>query len=364
VLQLVFAIFLMLGAWTAWRRNPMYSARSTLRAAVIILLAIAGLIALIVATVNFTINRSPVVAGGALAAVIIVGALSMIFLIQAVTVPRESKPAALPHSVKLVTTNRRKIYTWLKVFAILIGVFALGGLIPGAARYISLTLGGFTLLLAIILLPVLYVTSRGFDQSLTELELNPWVHWLYTAEQWTAWSDIQADRAAATPPTFLLRRDWRRLAWPLIAIVIGVYFFVPGPWLWKTAYILFICAAIVSIAALGGRSASSTSEKLRAKLLAASPEAWFGRDGVFCDGVFTPWLNVSTYLLAAEIDQRQPRSLLFRFERSVPNPYGPTQAIPIHQSVLIPASANSNADLIRLQHELTARCPKASIALA
>jgi hypothetical protein len=38
----------------------------------------------------------------------------------------------------------------------------------------------------------------------------------------------------------------------------------------------------------------------------ANPEAWFGRDGVFCDGVFTQWLSVSVYLVSAAIDQRQP----------------------------------------------------------
>ena len=47
MIQLVFAIFLMTGAWAAWRRNPLYSTRSTLRSAAIALLAIAGVIVLI-----------------------------------------------------------------------------------------------------------------------------------------------------------------------------------------------------------------------------------------------------------------------------------------------------------------------------
>jgi hypothetical protein len=53
---------------------------------------------------------------------------------------------------------------------------------------------------------------------------------------------------------------------------------------------------------------------------------------------------------------------MFNFERSVPNPYGPTQIIPIHQAVLIPNGKES--DLARLQQELTARCPRAQISLA
>ena len=362
MLQLVFAIFLMTGAWAAWRRNPLYSTRSTLRSAAIALLAIAGVIVLIVATVNLTANRSVAVAASALASVIVFGTLALIFIIQAVSVPEESKPASVPHSVRLVTNNRRKVYTWLKVFAILIMAFALGGLIHGVARYVSLTLGGLALFLAIILLPVLYVTNRGMDQSLTAIELDPWVHWQYTPEQWQQWSAVQAARLEATPPAFVLRRDWRPFLFPFAIIIGGVAFFVPGSWLYKGPYLILICAAILTIAILSGRGGAAHAAKLHAKLLQAAPEAYFGRDGVFCDGVFSPWLNVSTYLLSAAIDQREPRSILLRFERSVPNPYGPTQVIPIHQSVLIPA--NAGGDLARLQQELIARCPKAQIALA
>jgi hypothetical protein len=358
---LIFAIFLMMGAWAAWRRNPLYSKRSTLRAAGISLLAIGGVILLIVATVNLTMNRSPVVAGIALAAVIIFGTLALIFIITAVSTPKESKPAALPHSVKLVTNNRRKMYIWVKVFAILLGIFAMIALIPGTARIVALTIGGMTLFLAIILLPVLYWTSRTADKSLTETELNPWVHWIYTPDQWAQWSAVQVERLSATPPSFVLKRDWHRFVFPFVLIIGGVVFFVPGSWLFKGPYLGVVCVAILAIAVFAGRGGASHADKLHAKLMQASPEAWFGRDGVFCDGVFTQWLSVSVYLVSATIDQRQPRSLSLRFEKSVPNPYGPTQIVPIHQAVLIPAGAEG--DLARLQQELTARCGRAQVAL-
>ena len=360
--SVIFSIFLILGAWAAWRRSPTYSRRSTLHAAVIILLAIVGGVALIVATVHFTINRSPVVAGCALAVAIVVGSLSMIFFIQAATVPKESKPAALPHATKLVTVNRLKVYKWIKVSAVLVAVFAFGGLLPGAAGIVSLTLGGFTLFLAVVLLPVYYFNTRGLDQSLTAVELDPWVHWQYTPEQWQQWSDVQAGRLRATPPSFLLARDWRRFLFPFAIIIGGVAFFCPGSWIFKAAYLALVCGAILALAVASGRGGASVADKLHARLLAAPPEAYFGRDGLFSDGVFTPWLNISVYLISAAIDERQPRSLLFNFERIVPNPYGPTQTIPIHQAVLIPAASQN--DLARLQRELIARCPKAQITLA
>lgn len=363
MVQLVFALLFLFSAWAAWRRHPLYSRRSTLRAIFVVLLAVAGAITLIVAAVKFSEGRSPAVGFSAIGVVIVVDTLALIFIITAFTTPRESKPASLPHATHLVTTNRAKVYKWAKVFAIIIGVFLIPGLlIPQDIRFAFLTIAGFTAFLAIIFLPVLYWTNRGMDQALTAVELDPWVHWQYTPDQWNAWCNVQAERLRATPPTFVLARNWRRLLWPFGAIAAGVYLFCPGGWQWKTVYIVGVCGAMLALALLSGRGGARGADKLRARLLCAAPEAYFGRDGVFCDGVFTPWLNVSTYLVSAVLDERQPRSAMFNFERSVPNPYGPTQTIPIHQAVLIPIEKET--DLARLQQELTARCPRAQIRLA
>ena len=363
MIQLVFAILFLFSAWAAWRRNPLYSRRSTLRALLVVLLAIVGAITLIVAVVKLTEGRSMAVSLSAIGVVIVVDTLALIFIITAFTTPQESKPASLPHATHLVTTNRAKVYKWVKVFAIIIGACLVPGLlIPQDIRFVFLTIAAMTAFLAIILLPVLYWTNRGMDQSLTAVELDPWVHWQYTPEQWTAWCNVQAERLRATPPTFVLRRSWHRLVWVFGAIAVGVYVFCPGGWHWKTIYIVGVCGAMLALALLSGRGGARGADKLRAKLLRAAPEAYFGRDGIFCDGVFTPWLNVSTYLVSAALDERQPRSAMFNFERSVPNPYGPTQTIPIHQAVLIPNGRES--DLARLQQELTARCPRAQIHLA
>ena len=363
MLQLILAVVFLFSAWAAWRRNPLYSRRSTARSIAVVLPAIAGAIALIAAVVKLTEGRSAAIAFSAIGVVIVVDTLTLIFVIQTLTTPSEAKPTSLPHATKLVTTNRVKVYKWARNCAIVVLVCAIPGmLISGDIRYVFLSIAGFTAFLAVILLPVFYWTNRGFDQSLTALELGPWVHWQYTPEQWIAWCNVQAERLSATPPTFAVARHWHRLLWTFGAIAVGVYVFCPGGWLWKTVYIVGVCGAIMVVAVLGGRGGAHGADKLRAKLLLADPEAFFGRDGIFCDGVFTPWLNVSTYLVSATIDERQPRSVLFNFERSVPNPYGPTQTISIHQAVLIPTGRES--DLGRLQQELTVRCPGAQISLA
>lgn len=100
---------------------------------------------------------------------------------------------------------------------------------------------------------------------------------------------------------------------------------------------------------------------MRTNLLKVTPEVYFGHDGVFCDEVYTTWLTMNVYLTFAFFDERQPRRLLFRFERIDPNPYGGYPAVPFHQSVLIPEGSDN--DIARLQKELAARCPKAQIAL-
>jgi hypothetical protein len=362
VIQLVFAILLLVSAWVGWRRNPLYSKRATLISIGLGLVAIAGAILLIVAAVQLTVNRSAAVMFSTMGVVIVVDVLGLVFIVQTLTVPQGAKPTSLPHATRLVTTNRRKVILWAKVLGIIIGGFAiLGLLIPGDLHYMFLTFAGFTVFIAVILLPALYWTNRGFDQSLTAIELQPWVHWQYSPEQWTAWCDVQAERLKATPPTFDIRRHWHRLLLPFGAITVGVYVFCPGGWLWKTLYIIGVCGAIAAMVILGGRGGAPHADTLRAKLLRAAPEAYFGRDGLFCDGAFLPWINISTYLVSAIIDGRQPRSALFNFERYVPNPYGPTQVVHIHQAVLIPSGKES--DLGRLQRELAARCPKAQIAL-
>jgi len=358
------ALLSVVGAWHAWRRNPAYSNRSTLRLVGVTGLCITALILVIVAAVNLTIHRSEAVAMGTMFAVVVLGALGMIFIIQYASTPKAARlTTAVPASAKLVHVYRRKVYKLAKFFAILLALCAvLALLIPGAAKGAVLAVGGLALLLALVLLPVMYVTNRNFDRSLTALECNSWVHWQYSPGQWQQWTDARVERMKATPPTFVLRRDWLKLAVPLGAIAVGVIVFGPGSAPFKALYVLASCGAIFALVLLSAGSDRHSPDKLRSALRSAAPEVYFGHDGVFCDGVFTTWLTIDNYLKAASVDERAPRSLLFRFEKVVISPYAGNQFIPVYQSVLIPEGAE--ADLARLQHELSTRFPALPIALA
>ena len=102
---------------------------------------------------------------------------------------------------------------------------------------------------------------------------------------------------------------------------------------------------------------------MRSLLLKTAPEVYFGQEGLYCDGIFTPWLSSGVYLLAASLDDRAPRSLLLRFEKIVPGATG-SQPTTADFSIPLPQGDNPSGDLARLQQELSARCPTAIVNLA
>jgi hypothetical protein len=357
------ALFSMVGAWLAWRRNPLYSAAATLRMMVVIGLSIAALILAIIAATHFSMNRSEPVAVATILGVVILGTLAMVFIVQKVTTPKDARlTTALPAGTKILHVHRRKVYKWLKGLAIFLAACgALAWIIPGDAKFAVYAIGGMGLLVAVMLLPVWYFTARSFDRSLTALEIDPWLHWQYPAAQWRQWTEAQVARTQAKPPTFVLRRDWKKLAWPFGLIAAGVIAFSPGSLLERILYVLFCCGAIAALAWLGAWSERRAPTRMRATLEAA-PEVYFGHDGVFCNGVYSPWLGIDAYLTAASVDERPPRSIVLAFEKVVVSPYTANQITRSELGVLIPDGAET--DMARLQRELSARCPKARIALA
>jgi hypothetical protein len=358
------ALFGAFGAWLAWRRNPMYSASSSVRILAAVLLSIGVLVLAIVGAVKFTENRPVLVVIGTMLTVVVLGTFAMIFIIQSVSTPKEARLATvLPASARLVHVHREKVYHWAKILGALVAVFAvLGVVVPGNAKFIALAFGGMTLLLAVILLPVAYVNALHFDRSLTAMELDPWVHWRYSPAQWNEWVETQVARMKTKPPTFILKRDWPKFVLPFAIIAGGVIFFSPGPLLFRAGYVLAVCGAIVGLAVYGTGQERRAPDKLRAQLLKTAPEAYFGHDGLFCDGTYTTWLSLNVYLMSASVDERPPRSLLFSFEKVQPSPYTGNQISTVQHSVALPAGAEG--DVARLQRELSARCPKARVALA
>jgi hypothetical protein len=246
-LGFVFALMSVAGAWAAWHRSPVYAGQSGLRALGSIVLFLAAAIAAIVATVHFTQPLSAALQFAIMGLLVIGLTLGMVFSIQAITIPKASRlVTTLPTSVKTLTVHRDYFYRWTKYAIGFIAVCGAGLLLPKIARYVIGALGGIALLLAAVTLPLLYINARKMDRALTGLELDPWIHWQYSAAQWQAWSNVLAARVAAVPP-FSLRRSVRKLFWPFAAIGASVMIFSPLTVLQNTLYVVAIWGFMLAL---------------------------------------------------------------------------------------------------------------------
>jgi hypothetical protein len=351
------------GAWMAWRRNPAYSTRSTVRMVGVTAVAIALLFCVVFAAADFSTRQPEPVAITLMALVVVFATLMMILIVQRASTPKAARlTTSLPPAATVVTVHRRQAQRWFKgAAAALLVSAAAAAIIPGNAKFVPLIFGALVLGMGAIMLPVMYLSARTLDLSLSSVEYNPWVHWQYTAGQWLEWSDAQVARLSAIPPEATFKVALHKLVWPFLVVSVGVIGFSPGTLLERVLYVVGVFAVILTAVWRSATANRRAPGKLRIKLRQAPREAYFGHDGMYCDGEYTVWLSTDVYLLSGVIDQRPPRSLKFEFEKVIFNPYNAYQRFTIWRSVLIPEGAEE--DLKRLQRELAARCATAKISL-
>jgi hypothetical protein len=355
----IFVLLMVAGSWTAWRRNPMYSTRSTVRGIIAYLLMVAALIGGLVGVIELTSKRSPEVAMTALFSFIAVATVAMIWGIMKLSTP---KVPAIPSSVETVHFYRRKIRVWVKRLGwslLVLGVLAL--VLPGEAKVAVGVIAGMLLFLGLVMLFAGYFAAFNQDRALTALKYKSWVHWTYSSAQWEAWIEGQVARVQAVPPTLVLRKIWLKLSVVCIAIGIGIFLLCPGSVLFKSLYTVAIWGLLSGMMALGKKGESGAGDRLRTKMRLAGPEVFFGDEGVFCDGVMMPWVSTADWLQDAVVDESAPRNLILRFEKIAPANAGAPQASVVVQRVLLPEDAAT--DLVTLQRELTAKCTKARVAI-
>jgi hypothetical protein len=270
------------------------------------------------------------------------------------------KQEALPPATKPVQVYRRKVYKCTKILLAVIACFGILGLIlRGELQLTAFGFGAFTLFASLIIMPIWYFTARNSDRSLTSLQNNPWVHWQYSQDEWNAWVETQAQRAAKTPPAFVFKRDWRKLVLPVGIVAGGVLIFGPGTFLYRVLAILGVCGLIAGLSRFTTPESDLQAKRIRKNLPKCAPEAYLGHSGMYCEGILTAWVSATVSLRSASIDEREPRSLHCVFEEDTPSAYSGTRRYQVHRSVLIPA--NADEDLARLKSELARRCPKAQI---
>jgi len=354
----IFVVLTIVGGWFAWRRNPMYSAGKTVQVVflfggtiAVVLAALSGLMVLTVRTPTALVIGADIVYFFAGMALIITVAMKVF----------NPAPAALPEGTKLVTVNRRKIIPWLKALAyvlVAMGIIALF-LSPNGRQIMGIfaaAVAGFSAFMAM----AAYLGGHRLDRALTAVLINPWVHWTYSRAQWEAWTEQQVARMKST------QQKITRSAAVKGAVVMFLLLGVPSMFAFSSNVVRFsILGGAFVLVTVGTllvyRTQGRTPANYRKRLLAAEPEAFFAQDGLFVDGEYCAWLGAEIYLLSAWIEHTTPPCVSMQFERVRSGNFGP-EILPVHKMVMIPAGAE--ADLAKLQRNLSATCHKAKVSLA
>jgi hypothetical protein len=366
MVTLLFAILTVAGSWYAWRNNPMYSRRRTLYYLLAVGLSIAAAICIFVAVIDLTQNRSKEIQMTAIFTAVFFCSIALIWIIVTVTNP---KTQAIPKGTRLANLHRRKLIPWLKRALWTLAVLGLLALIPWPGtgfnwlQFFALFIGAWVLGLGGIMLAAGYIGARNLDRALTAVEANAWIHWSYPPAEWSSWCDIQGARCQADlKPTDT--RKQLRVALGISALVLVSCFFAFHDDRWIGIGIgIGIGALLTGMLLLAARSQKNAAPRLRRKLLTAQPEAYIGPDGLYANGEYNPWLSTGIFLLEASLDARDPRSLLFRFEKILPAAGAPSVTV-VSQAVLIPAALDPeqlNPQLSTLQRELPAIAKTAKI---
>jgi len=354
--MLLFLAVTIIGAIAAWRQNPMYTLGRTVRFVLVFGLALAAVIFAIVGVIHVTAGKSQAVQLTSMFTLTGVATLALIGLIIQMSLPAS---AALPKSAKLVRFHRAKVDAWAKRAGwTILALALLAVVLPTTGKIIVGTLGGMLVFLSIVMLFAGYMSARKMDQWLTEVELRPWVHWTYTSEQWSAWNAFRVQAVEGAPPAVTWHKSGWKLALAMVGIAAGVFLFTPGGWVFKAVYVVGVGGLLFGIAAWSMSSQKGDGARIAAKLKAAAPEVYFGEEGLFADGEFLPWVSVGVYLITAAPGKGEPAHLDFQFMKIEA---GSNSAI-VNQGVLLPAGAD--ADVAKLQQELTTKCPTAGVYLA
>jgi hypothetical protein len=351
---LIFCFLTIVGAFSAWRKSPLYSVKTTLKLGGAFLLIVAVVAGATYAIVNSSLSRSPVAEVIASLAAAMALACGASILIVRIT---DAHVAELLPSARLVSFNRHKVYQWIwRLVAFLLINAAASLVLPSGWKWLPEGLGAFVLFLCGPMLSIAYMMARRNDRGMSAVIANPWAHWQYTQEKWAQWAENQHAWEIAQEGPW----SWKGvLGFILLCIglfVLGCLF--NGASREENAIILGGLTGFLLLMVLVAYWFKNTNFNRRyRRLLAAAPETWLGDEGVFCNGAYTPWTLSGRYLLKATAAMDQPARLMFVFES-----FNGSSSREITQRVLIPDG--SVIDLPMLQQKLNAHCPTASVHLS
>ena len=347
----IFAILTIIGAWTGWRRSPLYSVKITLQLVGAFLLIAAAVGAALMAILNGPISHSPAALGISLVVAIMALTTGASILIIRIT---DRHVAQLPPSVQLVTIHRRKVHRWIWRTVMFLLIDAGIALFPISIwNAVPAALGVIGLILSVPLLSILYMMARRNDRGMSAVIAAPWTHWQYTPAQWESWAKNQLAWERSKEATL----TWRR--WLILFLLCAVLFafgawFSGGSFRENVVIVAGLLAFVMLLITWASWFGRTNLGRRYHRLLAALPEAWFGDEGLFCNGEYSPWILSGKYLLEATAASDPPARLVLIFQS-----FNGSTSVSVAQRIPIPEGRMS--DVALLQQKLQARCPKAFI---
>lgn len=113
----------------------------------------------------------------------------------------------LPGDVSPINIHRRRLYPWMAAAVVVVSLMAIARrMVPASWQdnwFIATLVAG---MFSCITLWFLHYKARRFDYGRTALQLNPWIHWVYTADDLKGFKGIKpgADSEAWMGPDGLL----------------------------------------------------------------------------------------------------------------------------------------------------------------
>ena len=185
ILIALFCIGLAIAAWQAWRRNPLYSLKSTLENAAVILLGLALVIGFSQLIINHLPSQSLAATVLVLMAFISVIALGMGAVSMRIT---DGPIAKVPRGAAPYNKNRRRLYSWsLATGLVLLLLLGWATVVSPSDAEMPVFFAALVLAVGSAILGGLYLKFRRTDFAIAALTTNFWVHWQYAAGQNETW---------------------------------------------------------------------------------------------------------------------------------------------------------------------------------
>ncbi|MGA3162202.1 MAG: hypothetical protein ABSC77_13395 [Terracidiphilus sp.] len=162
-------------AWQSWRRNPLYSLKSTLMDAAVILLGLALVVGFSELIAFHLPSQSPAVI--VLCCMVVIAAITL-GLIAASTRITDGPIARVPAGTKPDRRNRRKLTPWiLGTGLVLLLLLGWAALVSPEEAELPLVFAALVLMIGMAALGSLYLKARRSDYASAALKSNFWVHW-------------------------------------------------------------------------------------------------------------------------------------------------------------------------------------------